>query len=436
MSTKRFIFILIFNKFVILEAMFVNDAVLVIYKISLENLLSKNQGNCYTHFMYIYFFNIKNFKVPDVILKRETECAAIKKFIKDGIKTNTNMNSRVLCISGVPGTGKTASVLWVVESLKKSLKFSFKNINGLELSDPKELFVQLYRVVMAGITGGRKKITHREAQQYLNDYFTNNESKSRKKAVVILIDEVDMLQTKREDVIYSLFNWAAEKNSRFCVIAISNTLDLAERKFSQRIGSNRLAFQPYEFKDIEEILKHRLGECKSIGPGTIELASKKVASISGDLRKAFDLVRRAIDLALEECERLNKSKCEAELLTCHIIEAIKESVTSIRMQFFYSLSKHEYLIFKALVNELVATALDDTDFSLVFMRYKKLCTSEGLIPLSLEAAFYHVQELASFQFVVLSSKNIKLHCKIKLGFPVSEAEFCLRQMDSLTKKII
>lgn len=46
-----------------------------------------------------------------------------------------------------------------------------------------------------------------------------------------------MLQTKREDVIYSLFNWAAEKNSRFCVIAISNTLDLAERKFSQRIVS-------------------------------------------------------------------------------------------------------------------------------------------------------------------------------------------------------
>jgi len=41
-------------------------------------------------------------------------------------------------------------------------------------------------------------------------------------------------------------------------------------------GSNRLAFQPYEFKDIEEILKHRLGECKAIGPGTIELASKKV----------------------------------------------------------------------------------------------------------------------------------------------------------------
>ncbi|KAF7626908.1 Origin recognition complex subunit 1 [Meloidogyne graminicola] len=144
--------------------MFVNDAVLVYTKFH-QKIFSRRIKGIATHISYIYIFFfitfIKNFKVPDVILKRETECAAIKKFIKDGIKTNTNMNSRVLCISGVPGTGKTASVLWVVESLKKSLKFSFKNINGLELSDPKELFVQLYRVVMAGITGGRKKITHR-----------------------------------------------------------------------------------------------------------------------------------------------------------------------------------------------------------------------------------------------------------------------------------
>uniref|UniRef100_A0A915NBE2 Origin recognition complex subunit 1 n=1 Tax=Meloidogyne javanica TaxID=6303 RepID=A0A915NBE2_MELJA len=382
------------------------------------------------------FFHAKR-TVPDVILKRENECAAIRKFIRDGIKTNSNVFSRVLCISGVPGTGKTASVLWVVEALKKTQKFSFKNINGLELSDPKELFVQLYRVVMSGITGARKKITPREAQNLLNDYFTSNETK-RRKAIVVLIDEVDMLHTKREDVIYAIFNWAAEKQSRFCVIAISNTLDLAERQFSQRIvsrmGSNRLAFQPYEFKDIEEILKHRLGECKAIGPGTIELASKKVASVSGDLRKAFDLVRRAIDLALEECEKQNKRESEAELLTTHVIEAIKESIASIRMQFFYSLSKHEYLIFKALINELVATALDDVDFSFVFMRYKKLCTSEHLMPLPLEAAFYHIQEMATFQFVVISSKNIKLHCRIKLGFPLSEAEFCLRQMDNLTKK--
>ncbi|CAK5089506.1 unnamed protein product [Meloidogyne enterolobii] len=252
---------------------------------------------------------------------------------------------------------------------------------------------------MSGITGARKKITPREAQNLLNDYFTSNETK-RRKAIVVLIDEVDMLHTKREDVIYAIFNWAAEKQSRFCVIAISNTLDLAERQFSQRI------------------------------------VSRMVASVSGDLRKAFDLVRRAIDLALEECERQNKSKSEAELLTTHVLEAIKESIASIRMQFFYSLSKHEYLIFKALINELVATALDDVDFSFVFMRYKKLCTSEHLMPLPLEAAFYHIQEMATFQFVVISSKNIKLHCRIKLGFPLSEAEFCLRQMDNLTKKAI
>jgi len=77
------------------------------------------------------------------------------------------------------------------------------------------------------------------------------------------------------------------------------------------------------------------------------------------------------------------------------------------MQFFYSLSKHEYLIFKALLNELVATALDDVDFSFVFMRYKKLCTSEHLMPLPLEAAFYHIQEMATFVFLKFFLKIFK-----------------------------
>jgi hypothetical protein len=38
-------------------------------------------------------------------------------------------------------------------------KFNFANINGLELSDPKDLYAMVYRRVNTGLVGARKKIS-------------------------------------------------------------------------------------------------------------------------------------------------------------------------------------------------------------------------------------------------------------------------------------
>ena len=47
------------------------------------------------------------------------------------------------------------------ETNKSNIKFRFITINGLELADPKFLFVDLYHFVMKGLTGARKKISYR-----------------------------------------------------------------------------------------------------------------------------------------------------------------------------------------------------------------------------------------------------------------------------------
>lgn len=197
------------------------------------------------------------------------------------------------------------------------------------------------------------------------------------------------------------------------------------------MGSNKLTFQPYEFHEIERILRRRLEECPSIADKTIELTSKKVASISGDLRKAFELVRRAIDLALEKCEEQGQPKDTLKLLPEHILEAIRESTTSIRLEFIQVLSQHQELLFRSLVSDLYQSALEDTDFSRVLFGYKRMCPSEGIKPLPLPAAFQLMEELAESHLVILSTGRGQLHCQIKLGFPLSEAQFCLRQLDLL-----
>jgi origin recognition complex subunit 1 len=46
---------------------------------------------------------------------------------------------------------------------------------------------------------------------------------------VLLIDELDALVTKKQTLLYNLFDWPCHSHSRLLVIAIANTMDLPEK---------------------------------------------------------------------------------------------------------------------------------------------------------------------------------------------------------------
>lgn len=54
-------------------------------------------------------------------------------------------------ISGVPGTGKTATVMEVIRCLRKQVtrddlpKFDFVEINGMRLTEPRQSYVHIYK---------------------------------------------------------------------------------------------------------------------------------------------------------------------------------------------------------------------------------------------------------------------------------------------------
>lgn len=81
-------------------------------------------------------------------------------------------------------------------------------------------------------------------------------------SIVLLVDELDMLCTKKQDVLYNLFDWPYKRNSKWIVIAIANAMNLPEQvmmnKISSRLGLTRLNFQPYSHKQLEEIVTLRL----------------------------------------------------------------------------------------------------------------------------------------------------------------------------------
>jgi len=71
---------------------------------------------------------------------------------------------------------------------------------------------------------------------------------SADKLRVLLIDELDALVTKKQTLLYNLFDWPCHSHSKLLVIAIANTMDLPEKlqqKIASRIGNNRLVYEPY-----------------------------------------------------------------------------------------------------------------------------------------------------------------------------------------------
>lgn len=93
-------------------------------------------------------------------------------------------------ISGVPGTGKTATVTQVIRHLQSEAdsgdlpQFQYIEINGMRLSDPRQAYVQLYQTIF----NKKDRISSDSAHRKLDAYF--NKAGGKKSSTVILVDEV------------------------------------------------------------------------------------------------------------------------------------------------------------------------------------------------------------------------------------------------------
>ncbi len=121
-------------------------------------------------------------------------------------------------------------------------------------------------------------------------------SKREKEPLVLVLDELDYLVTRTQSVIYSLFEWATNGHAALIVVGISNTMDLPERllpRVHSRLGIRRINFLTYSRTDIELIIADRLGELAAFSGSCVELCARKVASVSGDVRRALEMCRLA-----------------------------------------------------------------------------------------------------------------------------------------------
>lgn len=287
--------------------------------------------------------------VPDSLPCRESEFQSIHAFVED--KLNDECGGCIY-ISGVPGTGKTATVTQVVRKLQTEAKqnvlpkFDYVEINGMRLTEPRQAYVQIYRQ----LTG--KTLTWAQARDLLEKRFTESKSRSKKqtRSTILLIDELDIICNRKQDVVYNLFDWTSKRYSRLVAITIANTMDLPERvlklKVASRLGLTRITFQPYSFKQLQEVVMARLAGSNHFVSDAVQLVARKVASVSGDCRRALDICRRATEIA-EEMNAKNEI-----VGFVHVNQALNEMFASPRIKAIKCCTKFEKLFLQAVASEV------------------------------------------------------------------------------------
>jgi Cdc6-like AAA superfamily ATPase len=140
---------------------------------------------------------------------------------------------------------------------------------------------------------------------------------------VCLLDEMDFLKTKDENVIYNFIEWSLHYQSNILIIGISNTSEFPETLSSRYVNSSsilnptwcdyilhnhrvqsrmgrleRIVFSAYDFTQVQAILVDRLSDLGSLlfdpkDPRMIEyVARKAVSGALGDLRSALKICKR------------------------------------------------------------------------------------------------------------------------------------------------
>lgn len=250
------------------------------------------------------------------LVGREDERAQLEAFMR---RLNSSNPHGCLYVSGPPGTGKSAMVQDTTKKVANTTEVTYTYINCMSIKSSKDL----YATLLDSLDQDKTATTEADAMKCLEKMFIQKRKKSTQTYLVVL-DEIDHILTMGLESLYRMFEWSLLKQSRLALIGIANALDLTDRFLprlkAKNLKPDLLPFLPYTAPQIKNIILTRLKSVIAadstqpdyvpfIHPAAIELCSRKVSNQTGDLRRAFEICRRALDMI--EAETKYKFELEA-----------------------------------------------------------------------------------------------------------------------------
>ncbi|KAG9248415.1 P-loop containing nucleoside triphosphate hydrolase protein [Calycina marina] len=267
---------------------------------------------------------------PGRLVGREAERDELTSFIQSRVEKTAGGCTYV---SGPPGTGKSAMVHELTSEFETTATLKKTYINCMSIKSSKDLYAALRDVFCEDM-----EIVEGDEVKTLQKLFITKKGNS---AYLITLDEIDHILTLDLEILYKLFEWSLQKNSRLVLIGIANALDLTDR-FLPRLKSRNLKpellpFLPYDANQIKTVITSRLKTLIPVNSATpdfvpflhpmaIEICSRKVANHSGDLRRAFDICRRAIDLIETETKQKHEHALNEQAILSPSKQPLQENV--------------------------------------------------------------------------------------------------------------
>ncbi|NXY43150.1 ORC1 protein, partial [Ceuthmochares aereus] len=364
---------------------------------------------------------------PESLPCREEEFQDIYNFVESKLIDGTG---GCMYISGVPGTGKTATVHEVVRRLQQATEnddlppFQFVEVNGMKLTDPHQAYVQILEASKTSSLLTGQKVTAAHAAVLLAKLFHTPGPK--RKPTVLVVDELDLLWTRKQDVLYNLFDWPTQKQSKLIVLAIANTMDLPERvmmnRIASRLGLTRMSFQPYTYKQLQQIISSRLNSMKAFEEDAIQLVSRKVAALSGDARRCLDICRRATEI----CEFASQKRTSDIVRMAHITEAITEMFSSPYINSIRNASLHEQIFLKAILAAFRKAGVEEATVEQVYHHHIALCRLEGMSSPTVSQMMAICSRLGACRLLLVEAGNNYLHTWVRLNISQDDVMYALK----------
>ncbi len=274
---------------------------------------------------------------PDTLVHRDEQINSLATILVSALRGDTPSN---ILIYGKTGTGKTAASRHVGRELERigeqlNVQCSVVYVNCEVIDTQYRLLANLARqfgedVPMTGWPTDQVFAKFKEAVD------------SKKQVIIIILDEIDKLVKKGDDVLYNLSRANSDlKQAKVSMIGVSNDLKFTEfldPRVKSSLGEEEIIFPPYDADQISDILVERaeIAYKKGVLEETvIPLCAAFAAQEHGDARRALDLLRVAGELAerekkpcvQEEHVRRAQDKIEVD----RVIEVVKTLPTQSKL---------------------------------------------------------------------------------------------------------